>query len=101
MVVIVPPRLSRTPLSIATGYVDLLLRAEVGSQHRQDLEIVRDELGRLGRAGDRLLRMIRLQDMPDRTTFDLSQLITETVERWGVVADRDWQVEASAVRWTH
>ena len=88
----------RTPLTIATGYVDLLLRDGGGNVRRQDLEIVRDELGRLGRAGDRLLRMIRLQDMLDRTTVDPSELITETVERWGVVADRDWQVEAHGGR---
>ncbi|HEX4977964.1 MAG TPA: HAMP domain-containing sensor histidine kinase [Nocardioides sp.] len=83
----------RTPLAIATGYVDLLLRGDPEDERRQDLEVVRDELGRLARAGDRLLRMIRLQDLLDRTTVDLSELITDTVERWSVVADRDWQVE--------
>lgn len=83
----------RTPLTIATGYVDLLLRADGGADQRRDLEVVRDELGRLARAGDRLLRMIRLQDILDRAAVDLPELIAETAERWSVVADRDWQVE--------
>lgn len=87
----------RTPLTIATGYVDLLLRTD-GVDPRRDLEVVRDELGRLARAGDRLLRMIRLQDMLDQTVFDLHDLITETVERWSVVADRDWRVEGRGGR---
>lgn len=83
----------RTPLAIASGYVDLLLRAEAAPAARQDLEVVRDELGRLARAGDRLLRMIRLQDLLDRAEIDLPHLLAETVERWSVVADRDWQTE--------
>lgn len=88
----------RTPLTIATGYVDLLLRAEDGTGQRQDLEVVRDELGRLARAGDRLLRMIRLQDMLDRATIDLRELLDGTVARWSVVADRDWRVEGEDCR---
>lgn len=88
----------RTPLTIATGYVDLLLRADGGTGQRRDLEVVRDELGRLARAGDRMLRMIRLQDLLDRAAVDLPDLIAETVERWSVVADRDWRVEGRQAR---
>src|SRR5688572_10487520 len=46
----------RTPLTIASGYVDLLLAREDRDSQRDDLLVVRDELGRLDRAGDRLLR---------------------------------------------
>lgn len=88
----------RTPLTIATGYVDLLLNTDDRDGQRRDLEVVRDELGRLARAGDRLLRMIRLQDMLDRATLDVHDLVTETVERWSVVADRDWKVEGRGGR---
>ena len=54
----------RTPLTIATGYVDLLLEPgpKADESMRADLMVVHDELSRLARTADRLVRMIRLQD---------------------------------------
>jgi two-component system, OmpR family, sensor kinase len=85
----------RTPLTIAAGYVDLLLAREDRDDHREDLHVVRDELGRLWRAGDRLLRMIRLEDLPPQDAVDLSGLVDETVTRWATVAERDWRTETA------
>ncbi len=85
----------RTPLTIAAGYVDLLLAREDRDDHREDLQVVRDELGRLWRAGDRLLRMIRLEDLPPLDAVDLSGLVDETVTRWATVAERDWRIETA------
>jgi two-component system OmpR family sensor kinase len=87
----------RTPLTIASGYVDLLLADEDRPDRRADLEVVEDELGRLSRAGDRLLRMIRLQDPLDRRRVDLAAALGELAERWGTVADRHWVVDADPV----
>jgi two-component system OmpR family sensor kinase len=84
----------RTPLTIASGYVDLLL-ARADDTARPDLEVVQDELGRLARAGDRLIRMIQLQDLPHRTKVDLEELLHETAHRWATVADRHWSVDAA------
>lgn len=86
----------RTPLTIATGYVDLLLDADLDGRHRCDLEVVREELDRLARAGERLVRMIRYDDALDATVVDVDALVEETARRWAAVVERDWQVDARA-----
>ncbi|QNN54052.1 sensor histidine kinase [Nocardioides mesophilus] len=86
----------RTPLTIASGYVDLLYEREDRPDRLADLSVVRDELGRLARAGDRLLRMIRLQDPLPRSPVDIDDLLEETAQRWSSVAARRWLVETSA-----
>lgn len=86
----------RTPLTIAMGYLDLLLVRESEPGRRSDLEVVRDELGRLGRASERLLRMIRLQDRARREPVDLDAMFEQVTDRWSTVAERDWVVAASA-----
>src|SRR3954453_1348822 len=50
----------RTPLTIASRYLDLLLPSGVGRTRVEDLEVVRDELSRLGRTGECFLRMMKL-----------------------------------------
>ncbi len=85
----------RTPLTIAVGYVDLLLERETEDERRADLEVVRDELGRLGRTGDRLLRMIRLQELVRWGPVDLDGFFADVGERWATVADRRWVVDAA------
>lgn len=86
----------RTPLTIARGYVELLLRRGHEAEVRHDLEVVDDELNRLTRVSDRLLRAIRLQGGSDLGWVDLDALIMQTAERWTQVAPRDWVVDASA-----
>ena len=85
----------RTPLTLASGYVDLLLAREDRPGHREDLQVVRDELGRLVRAGDRLLRTITLDDDLPQDTLELRDLVEETVTRWSTVADRTWVSDTS------
>ena len=87
----------RTPLTIATGYVDLLLEADdLGAVRRADLLVVRDELSRLARTSDRLVRMIRLQDSLPAGPVDVDRLLRATARRFSPVADRRWVVEADA-----
>ncbi len=83
----------RTPLTIATGYLDLLLVDEPEGDRRADLLVVQDELGRLSRAGERLLRMIRLQDDLWPEQVDLGSLFDQVADRWATVADRRWVVQ--------
>lgn len=94
----------RTPLTIATGYVDLLLDGD-GDAHgdgapdgsrRADLLVVRDELGRLARTADRLVRMIRLQDSLPSAPVDVDRLLRATASRFSALADRTWVIEADA-----
>ncbi|WP_155859527.1 sensor histidine kinase KdpD [Cellulomonas sp. KRMCY2] len=84
----------RTPLTIARGYVELLLRRPHEPEERRDLAVVEDELDRLGRVTDRLMRAIRLQGGTDIEWVDLDALLTQTVERWMQVAERDWVLDA-------
>jgi signal transduction histidine kinase len=88
----------RTPLTIARGYVDLLRDRAIDVEDRQDLDVAADELDRLSRVSDRLIRMIGLQDDMAAEVIDLDELMRQSVERWRVVADRTWVLEASAGR---
>lgn len=85
----------RTPLTIAAGYVDVLRSTETGSI-RSDLDVVREEIDRLDRACDRLLRMIRFHENLPQQPVDLDRLLRDLVDRWRVIVPRDWVVEASA-----
>jgi two-component system OmpR family sensor kinase len=86
----------RTPLAIAGGYVDLLRGQQLPPTAHDDLGIVREELDRSSRAVDRLLRLIRSHENLPLMHLDLDELLREILERWRVVADRDWRIETAA-----
>lgn len=86
----------RTPLTIAGGYVELLLERDLGPEDREDLEVVQDELGRLNRASARLVRMMELQGEAAPASVDLDSLLHQVAARWAAVADRRWVVDATA-----
>lgn len=87
----------RTPATIAQGYTELLLQRDLDADVHADLDIVSSELSRLVRASDRLVRMIRLPDVGDGDDVELQTLAGETVQRWGAIAERDWQVDSAGV----
>lgn len=82
----------RTPLTIARGYVELLLLKDRDPERREDLEVVNDELSRLTRVCERLVRVIRLQEPLQLEPVDLDALLHQTSARWAAVADRTWVV---------
>jgi len=86
----------RTPLTIARGYIELLQTRHMEPESKQDLSVVADELERLSRVSDRLIRMIRLQDDTTSEIVDIDQVMAQAVERWRVVADRQWMLDAGA-----
>jgi len=86
----------RTPLTIASGYVELLHDRAADPEERRDLAVVADELSRLTRVTDRLMRVIRLPGGADMTRVDGDAVLQETAERWAQVVDRRWVVEADA-----
>ncbi len=88
----------RTPLTIARGYIDLLRDRATELEDEQDLAVASDELDRLSRVSDRLIRMIRLQDDVAAEVVDLDEVMHQAVERWQVVVDRRWVLEAAAGR---
>lgn len=84
----------RTTLTIASGYLDLAIANPRAPADRADLEVARDELHRLSRASDRLLRMMRLQEEHAVSWVDVDALMQQTLERWSTVAERTWLLDA-------
>ena len=85
----------RTPLTIAGGYVELLLDRELDPDDREDLLVVQDELGRLNRTSGRLLRLMELQEEDAPTPADIDFLLHQVANRWSTVADRRWLVRSA------
>jgi len=88
----------RTPLTIARGYIELLQTRAVELENQQDLSVAADELERLSRVSDRLIRMIQLQEDPTSEIVDIDEVMAQAVERWRVVADRQWILDVGAGR---
>jgi two-component system OmpR family sensor kinase len=86
----------RTPLTIARGYIELLQTRAMEPENQQDLCVVADELERLSRVSDRLIRMIGLQDNATSEIVDIDHVMAQSIERWRVVTDRYWVLEAHA-----
>jgi two-component system, OmpR family, sensor kinase len=84
----------RTPLTIARGYIELLQARAVEPEELQDLSVVADELDRLSRVSDRLIRMLGMQDDTTRELVDMDRVMAQVVERWQVVTDRRWVLDA-------
>jgi signal transduction histidine kinase len=85
----------RTPLTIARGYVELLESRAVESQDLEDLLVVANELDRLSRVSDRLIRVIGLQDDTTSEMVDIDHILALSLERWRVVTDRRWVLDAT------
>lgn len=83
----------KTTVTVASGYLDLVLARTKAPDGRADLEVARDELHRLSRASDRLLRMMRLQEEPAVSLVDVDAMMQETLERWTTVAERAWLLD--------
>lgn len=87
----------RTPATIAMGYTEMLLRQETDEARRSDLSVIRDELGRLVLAGDRIVRTMRMHDEDDLREHDVRALLADVAERWSVLADRNWMVTCESM----
>lgn len=85
----------RSPLTIARGYVEMLMARDPVPEERADLTIIQEELDRLTRVCERLVRSMGLQGDPERTALDMDRILRHTVDRWSTVADRCWVTTAS------
>ncbi len=88
----------RTPLTVARGYVELMMTSAPGGQWSEDLLVVDEELNRLERVCDRLVRAIALEGGAPREVIDLDRALHEVRVRWAAIADRHWQVESAVGR---
>jgi two-component system OmpR family sensor kinase len=86
----------RTPITVARGFAEMVREALPTQQSRDDLDVVVDELDKLGSMAKRLLV---LADAYESTDFDLSPvdlgaLAQRTIQRWRPTAARTWVLEA-------
>jgi signal transduction histidine kinase len=86
----------RSPLTIASGYLEVLMARHHDAETTDDLSVIHEELARLNRACDRLIRSLRVEQPLAVTAVDVDALVAETVHRWTPVADRSWLVAARA-----
>lgn len=87
----------RTPLTVATGYLDLVLAGEPAPPMRADLVVVRDELTTLTRAVDRLVRALNVTDMVSQRRAPAAPLVESVVRRWSTIEDRRWVADVDDV----
>ena len=79
----------RTPLTIALGLRRPAAGREPDPARREDLAVVRDELGRLTRVTERLVRMMRIcRTEADSSTSTWTCCCARPRDRWAPVADR-------------
>ncbi|EWT01330.1 hypothetical protein N865_10960 [Intrasporangium oryzae NRRL B-24470] len=84
----------RSPLTIARGYLEVIMGRSREPEEAADLRVVDEELTRLTRVCERLVRSMRVRGDLETTTFDVDAVLAQTAERWATVADRVWLLEA-------
>jgi signal transduction histidine kinase len=85
----------RTPITVAHGHAELVLHDTTSVSARADLEVIIDELDRLARATDRILRLSVAGKLdPQRhLPVEVDELVRSTIERWAPAAPRAWAAE--------
>ena len=86
----------RSPLTIANGYLEVLMAKSRDAETVGDLSVVHEELARLTRACDRLIRSMWVRGDLAVSDVDVDSLVAQTAERWATVAPRTWHVDARA-----
>jgi signal transduction histidine kinase len=82
----------RTPITVALGHVELIVRSTTGGLH-DDARVAVDELMRLRRLSDRLL-VLATADDPDflsKIEVEVEPILVETLRRWGPIP-RQWRM---------
>ncbi|WP_353509020.1 HAMP domain-containing sensor histidine kinase [Intrasporangium sp.] len=86
----------RSPLTIANGYLEVLMAKSQDPDTLGDLSVIHEELARLTRACDRLIRSMWVRGDLVVSDVDVDGLLAQTAERWATVAPRTWHVDARA-----
>ncbi|HET8599102.1 MAG TPA: HAMP domain-containing sensor histidine kinase [Segeticoccus sp.] len=85
----------RSPLTISRGYLELLRARPRDPSEAEELQIVAEELERLTRVCDRLVRAFQVHGDIAVTPVDLDAMLAETLRRWSTVADREWVLQSA------
>jgi two-component system OmpR family sensor kinase len=86
----------RTPITIIRGHLDVM--GDDPDERRETLELVADELDRMGRLVNDLLLLARANrpDFLEPQTIDLDDLTRELFTKASALAERDWRLAAVA-----
>jgi two-component system OmpR family sensor kinase len=86
----------RTPLTVARGYTELIRNARRDPQDSEDAAVVVEELDKLGKVAERLIRLAQIEQISalHLETVNLDLLLCRTIKRWRPTAHRQWSVEA-------
>jgi two-component system, OmpR family, sensor kinase len=92
----------RTPLAVISGHLEMLRDAEMDEAERADeLALISDEVGRMGRLVDDLLALAHLESgaRTSRQPLDVASLLQEAAARGRGLGDRAIRVEAADGLW--
>jgi two-component system, OmpR family, sensor kinase len=92
----------RTPLQVVSGHLEILEHDTLTPQERdEELELLSQEVARMGRLVDDLLALARLESGTPRPRqpLDVSTLLEEAAVRGRALADRDLRVDAAPGLW--
>jgi signal transduction histidine kinase len=83
----------RTPITIVRGHLEVM--GDDREERRETIELVTDELDRMGRMVDELLLLERTQrpGFLRNEPVALDDLVEETLAKARPIADRDWQLD--------
>ncbi|WP_262057603.1 sensor histidine kinase [Streptomyces sp. STR69] len=89
----------RTPITVARCYAEMVRHELSTPESKDDLDVVVDELDKLGRLAGRLLVLADAYESTvfERDPVDLGSLLQRTVQRWRPASDRDWLLDAPSV----
>ena len=88
----------RSPITVARGHLELLLRSGLGPSQSEDAAVAMAELDRLSHISDGLLMIARLEQPNGLylAPVDLAETLSLSVRRWSAVAPRRWLLDVAA-----
>jgi len=88
----------RTPLTVATGHLEILDDGASDEERRATLALVLDELRRMGRIVDDLQALAESEraDFVASQPLDLQELADQLITKATALGDRDWQLDEAA-----
>ena len=87
----------RTPITVARGHAEMALQESSQASVKIDLMVVLDELDRLTRATERLMRLSVAGELDTQNIepLDVDLFVHSMLTRWRPTASRKWQVSAA------
>jgi two-component system, OmpR family, sensor kinase len=86
----------RTPITVARGHAEMALQESGQASVKIDLMVVLDELDRLTRATERLMKLSVAGELDSqhREPLDVDLFVHSMITRWRPTAPRQWKVSA-------